>query len=579
MKRFLSFVLLIAAAAAAKAVVLSRQTLVLRSGWNAVYAEVAPTGSLDQVFANWPVESVGLYDADSFLETRQFSPEGETLGITAVPFAMWNRDNPEASNAKTLAAGTVLVYFGTNSAPVATTLTGVPAAPRNRWHASGGDTVFNYVGFSIAEGARVAPADYLDGFGGVYLSTRKHYRVFGTDKTKPPMLVQTTQTTTVGDGDVLVMHSDDAGDFSGTLRVSPAGGVVFGTETAPRTLRIRNDGTRARTASVTFLPGVEEKAIAFDIRWLHVRDLADVATNAAWTACSDSLVARKRLAPGETWQLQFGLDRSALADRPSGIPFGAILRVADEDGGSSLRADVPVEAETEGGTARARAWPAGLWVGDVAFDKIAGPGEANASETGGALKLRLPLHVDAEGRVRLLQRVVAAGSAEADGSYNYRLYAGGASVPATATQAMRISAVCLPTEIPVVEAAPGGLVFAGGAGVAFEFTVAAGGATSLLRHPLHPLHDGLRWDFKTPAPDGDDPGNYKYDVKPETFSVGNRIELSLDLNGGEATWNPEETKSGTARWTLTGLRHEGPITLSGPMTLRRVAPVAELVLE
>ena len=176
--------------------------------------------------------------------------------------------------------------------------------------------------------------------------------------------------------------------------------------------------------------------------------------------------------------------------------------------------------------------------------------------------------------MRLLQRVVTAGEIAADGTYTYRLYAGSAVVPTTATMVTRISAVCLPTETPVIEAAG-----ESDSVIAFSFTVAADGATSILRHPLHPQHDGLRWDFSTPAPSGDDFQNYKGDVKPETFSVGNRIEMSFGLNGGEAAWNPEDTKSGTCRWTFSGLMRQGNIVLSGPMTVKRVSSVAEIVLE
>ena len=68
-------------------------------------------------------------------------------------------------------------------------------------------------------------------------------------------------------------------------------------------------------------------------------------------------------------------------------------------------------------------------------------------------------------------------------------------------------------------------------------------------------------------------------MKPETFSVTCRIELSLDMNGGEAAWNPENTKSGTCRWTFSNLMRQGDIILSGPMTLKRVSPLSEIVLE
>ena len=73
--------------------------------------------------------------------------------------------------------------------------------------------------------------------------------------------------------------------------------------------------------------------------------------------------------------------------------------------------------------------------------------------------------------------------------------------------------------------------------------------------------------------------NYRLDVKPETFSVRNTIILMFDFNSGAARWDPQDTVSGTCSWSFSGLRREGSVVASGPMTLRRVSPLADLVLE
>jgi hypothetical protein len=382
----------------------------------------------------------------------------------------------------------------------------------------------------------------------------------------------------VSDGDVLLLPSDDLSDWSGVLFVSPMNGIDFGQNGVKATLTVRNDGKSPRTVSVA----LEQAANAAELQLsgtlplcLHVRD-ADVArTNAAWSAALSGYgpVTKKELAPDETWRLEFGLDRTAFSSLVKGLSFGALLRIT-EDGDSHAKVVVPLAGETSGVVVPDAALPVGLWVADVQFDHVLAPGSTVGTETGGAAKLRLPIHIDANGKVRLLQRVVTAGEIAADGTYTYRLYAGSAVVPTTATMVTRISAVCLPTETPVIEAAG-----ESDSVIAFSFAVAADGATSILRHPLHPQHDGLRWDFSTPAPSGDDFQNYKGDVKPETFSVGNRIEMSFGLNGGEPAWNPEDTKSGTCRWTFSGLMRQGNIVLSGPMTVKRVSSVAEIVLE
>lgn len=552
------------------------QSLSLVQGWNAVYVEVAPDAAADDLFADWPVDHVGLYDPASFLATRQFGADWDSEGLTGSSMALWKRGFPEASSLSRVPAGSVLVTYCTNESH-SVTIRGVPAAPRTTWHVSGTNAVYNFFGFSTTQQTDISA--YLEGSPCEGVKSRVYYRIVGDNlDAGPDPLEVRTWNSKVSDGDVLLLPSDDLSDWSGVLFVSPMNGIDFGQNGVKATLTVRNDGKSPRTVSVA----LEQAANAAELQLsgtlplcLHVRD-ADVArTNAAWSAALSGYgpVAKKELAPDETWRLEFGLDRTAFSSLAKGLSFGALLRIT-EDGDSHAKVVVPLAGETSGVVVPDAALPVGLWVADVQFDHVLAPGSTVGTETGGAAKLRLPIHIDANGKVRLLQRVVTAGEIAADGTYTYRLYAGSAVVPTTATMVTRISAVCLPTETPVIEAAG-----ESDSVIAFSFTVAADGATSILRHPLHPQHDGLRWDFSTPAPSGDDFQNYKGDVKPETFSVGNRIEMSFGLNGGEAAWNPEDTKSGTCRWTFSGLMRQGNIVLSGPMTVKRVSSVAEIVLE
>ena len=552
------------------------QSLSLVQGWNAVYVEVAPDAAADDLFADWPVDHVGLYDPASFLATRQFGADWDSEGLTGSSMALWKRGFPEASSLSRVPAGSVLVTYCTNESH-SVTIRGVPAAPRTTWHVSGTNAVYNFFGFSTTQQTDISA--YLEGSPCEGVKSRAYYRIVGDNlDAGPDPLEVRTWNSKVSDGDVLLLPSDDLSDWSGVLFVSPMNGIDFGQNGVKATLTVRNDGKSPRTVSVTLEQAVNAAELQLSGTLplcLHVRD-ADVArTNAAWSAALSGYgpVTKKELAPDETWRLEFGLDRTAFSSLVKGLSFGALLRIT-EDGDSHAKVVVPLAGETSGVVVPDAALPVGLWVADVQFDHVLAPGSTVGTETGGAAKLRLPIHIDANGKVRLLQRVVTAGEIAADGTYTYRLYAGSAVVPTTATMVTRISAVCLPTETPVIEAAG-----ESDSVIAFSFAVAADGATSILRHPLHPQHDGLRWDFSTPAPSGDDFQNYKGDVKPETFSVGNRIEMSFGLNGGEAAWNPEGTKSGTCRWTFSGLMRQGNIVLSGPMTVKRVSSVAEIVLE
>jgi hypothetical protein len=566
---------------AAQAEVVVRQDINLRYGWNAVYVEVAPTQSPDELFASWPVKSVGFYDPASFLSTRQFAQDWDSRGSSLKPVIMWHRDLPELSQVKSIPAGVVCLVCSTNQENTTVSLVGVPAAPRMTWHITNTNEVYNFVGFSLRHGESIAPADYLEGFPGNFLTGGLH-KFTGRNPDEPPSIKSLAYgSDTVSDGDVLLVASDVQSDWSGVLHVSPMEGPDFGSVLSKVTLNVRNDGSAERTVAVELETSASYGDLELPRAAIYIRDAAVALTNAAWAAIgpASTPVATKRLAAGETWSLEFGIDRPSFDTGAKGRKFGALLRVTDVDGRSRMRVEVPLVGETSGATAN-RTWPGGLWLADVALNRIIAPGDTAETETGGTVKLRLPVHIDEHGTVRLLQRVVTAGDVAEDGTYTYRLYAGTAKIPATASQVMRISAVCLPTEIPVVEATTGSVALSSpSADIAFAFTVAGDGATSLLRHPLHPQHDGLRWDFTTPAPSGDDFQNYKGDVKPETFSVDCRIELALDMNGGETAWNPENTKSGTCRWTFSNLMRQGDITLLGPMSIKRISPLSELVLE
>ena len=580
------------------------QNISLVAGWNAVYVEVAPEQPANEIFATWPVDSVGLYDPASFLATRQFAADWNSQGLPRESMIAWYRDAPEASSLKNIPAGSVLVMYCKQESFLAT-LRGVPAPPRATWHVTNADTFYNFIGVSVSQRTEISA--YFEGSPCDSIPVTSFYRIGGSNSVEvPETRAVRSFDKYVNDGGVLLMPSSKISDWSGVLNVSPLGGINFGQNSSMGKLSVRNDGKVARTVRVEFAQPINGdelfKSPTFP-GFIQMMDMDEAVTNAYWTEVN--LYGKtwyKTLAPGETWNIGFGLDRKALQENElrKGLTFGALIKVTD-DSAAHAKAVLPIYGETSGKTDTE--WPNGLWIADVELDSIrmvelrrivetnmvngAQVVVTNAIETalseksptGGKFKLRLPIHRDKEGRTRLLQRVVSAGATTENGTFNYKLYAGEAKPLDTDTTLMRISAVCLPTELPVIDAV-GGDLWSDNSGFStkFEFTVAPNGATSLLRHPYHPQHDGLRWDFKTSAPDGDDVYNYKYDVKPETFSVKSTIDLKIDYGDGVRRWNPEDTFSGTCEWSLSGLRHDGNVIVSGSMTMRRISPVSKLTL-
>lgn len=545
----------------ASAATLVSQPIELKSGWNAIYVHVSPTVSADELFTAWPVPSVSAYNAAAILDTTQNAAGLTGEAVPHGPFGIWLRGVPASSTLASLPADTVLVCFNTNATAFTTTLAGIPAAPRLAWHSGVmPDGVLNYVGVHLS--ANVSPSAYFAGSG---IGSLDYYAFGGTAETNPVVYTSAgTGGLTLKDGDAILVASDRISDWSGPLYVSPVNGVAFGTNSALSVLTIRNDGATSRVVTVA---GTLPSSAPAALLW---RDGDSLVTNGPWTVWSG---ASKTVATGVTWTLQFALDRSKLSG--TGNSLGGILTITD-GGPAHMLVDVPITATDVKGAGAV--WPAGLWNVSVSLDKVSryvnDATRTDGLAAGGTMKLRLLVHVDADGNARLLQRVILAGKKLADGSYTQNLYAPSATVPSTDDVSMRISCAALPVDLGVLEPTSGAFLSTS-SGLTFNYTVGAKSPSNPFRHPLHPMFDGLKGDFKTAAPDGDNFTNYVGSVKPELFSVAGTIILKWDANGGTA-WNPEETLTGTCRWGYTGLRRQGPVWADGTFSMQRIIKDAVL---
>jgi hypothetical protein len=282
--------------------------------------------------------------------------------------------------------------------------------------------------------------------------------------------------------------------------------------------------------------------------------------------------------------LHLAIDRKALNQvNAAGNKQTGILTITDT-GLSKMMVKVPVSAIATGTNDLSRAdWPAGLWVGEMVFGSV-GYYSSDSSQpedfpSGGTMKLRAIVHVEASGAVRLLQRVTLATSLttnQVEGldvpNVQTALYAGTQTMPAGATLT-RISSAAMDIDNPVVEMAGGGAFGTGT--LSFSYMIAPGGRSNPLYHPFHPDHDGLDFYFSGAAPSGDDIANYGGAIKPETFSIGNTIELTWAANPGMAltAWNPSETTAGTCTWLISNVRRQGPVVVRGQFQLKRITPV------
>ena len=176
-------------------------------------------------------------------------------------------------------------------------------------------------------------------------------------------------------------------------------------------------------------------------------------------------------------------------------------------------------------------------------------------------------------RFFLLQRVAAG----VDTNGIPRLFRELESVPAEVENARRFSTVMMSIDNPVVEKTSGTF----GDSLAFDWTVGERASDNPFRHAWHPDHDGKKADYSGPTPSGDDLANYAGIVKPELWSITNRMEFSWrENNDPHGTINfertPTETTAGFVTWTVGGLTAKQPIVSLGVFVLQRAIKAGAL---
>ena len=512
------------------------QTVTLSNGWNAVYVSVSPAAPADEVFAGWPVWSVSAYNAQSFLSTGSTAGGKTGESVVNAPYWIWSREAPQASTLKALLADTVIWCYATNRTPFAVTLRGEPAAPRIAWHVTKAEKSQSLNIFGLRLGGRVKLSDWLEGCPAVENGTS--YRIAGTNDASPtliPLNGFSNKPIYVNDGDVVFVPGVEVSDWSGPLYIMPRAGINFGTEGMVDEMSIRNDGAAEKSVNITYtdsVDGMTRPAL------LYRESYSETAT-AEWLPLTNML--SRALATGETWRVAFALDRSKLSNTEAAI--GGVLRI-EETGGTLTRAWLPVAAKD---VKPLSVWPQGLWVAELTLSKVsfymADANRTDGVAAGGRMKLKVYVRVDDEGVAHLLQRVTLNGT--------------------------RLSSAALPVDLPDTPAASG-TFGATDVPLTFNYTIGATSPSNPFRHALHPLFDNKQMDFKTPAPDGDNIENYVGSVKPESFSIGGRVEFLFNESAATA-WTPVEKLSGTCKWSYTGVRRDGPVVAEGTFTMQRIA--------
>ena len=454
------------------------ETMTLEKGWNAIYLESTPeNAACEDFFAGAPVERVASYYSDAYSSTRQIADDGTTIDQKPVSYSVWVPGDAAASTMTALAGGRVYVIYAKEG--WTKTFFGVPAAPRQTWRATSGETGFmNLVGVSADASASVTAKAYF-GEGPFGTASGTAYQIAGTKTAAPTFLsLGLTSSPKVRGGQAYALSATKDGDWPGVIGVL-GDAVAFGADANYASIKVQNRGTKARAFRMSIAASADatERVPPLMRRLPRV----DAIRAPGYTNVAESVAWEVALEPNETTEQIFSLDRSQLV---AGTAYGAIL-VIEDLGGSQMRVRLPVAAAV--GSSAAVAYPTGLWVGQIALTQVSGIDDATPVAAGGTLKMNVMLHVDADGACTLLQR--AALGVDTNGTA--RLFKEFSSVPAEVENPRRLSMVMMSVDTPVV-AAEAGAKFGDAAG--FSWTVDAKARDNPFRHAWHPDHDGKKAD-------------------------------------------------------------------------------------
>ena len=536
---------------------LAPQRVQLYTGWNVFHLSVAPTGTAEQVFGDFPVTNgVAMYDAESFLRTRQFTDSRSSEGLRDPAVRMWYKDDPGASSFNAPLANTVYLCNATSN--YSTVIWGVPEAARLFWHKADTNTVMNYVGPSLDDvpgGVNLADYFRADALGPV-----KTYRVCGWGETGFEYEYYNDPAV---DGEAFAVSCDGAKTWSGPLYVTPRYGLLVDVNHDSQVLSVRNDSDVTQRVQIAVAaseppggPRLDPGDSTFFVRDAAIPDAEQVA----WTNFNAATPIEFDLPPSETASFEVTADVPSLTADAGGIVTVRTL------GAAHMRTAIPLLAERT--VRHEEKWPRGLWILNAELDRTtfaeSRSNLVHGARAGGTMKLRLPMYVDSYGQATLLQHVDIYSHAEGG---TEELYAFAPAVNTNAADVLRrrISSTVLPMAGAQAASVSGQF----GTRLVFEFAVDAFAKANPMRHPRHPEHDGLKSDFSSSLPSGDDFSAYSQKEKPELFGVSNTVALVWTDEPG--TWTPGGVQKGTIRWAFGGLHHYGELVAEGTFAAQRLS--------
>jgi hypothetical protein len=550
------------------------QTFQLRAGWNSIWLELEPTNAATiNVLAGAPFASVWTFadriSAVDFIENPAEPVWNRDRWLRAVPT---NHPGAFQNNLFTMPGARAYLIQVTNAFTL--TVTGRPVLRRRPW----APDAYTLCGLPVDP---AAPAT----FGDFFAPSPAHFDAASAHLQKIYRLASTGQWTAVAATDRIAygeaywiftrggshyaapfeIHLDggDGLDFGSSLRARTL--TILNQRTAPVSVRVRDLSPPSRLSYARFNP-------TNGIEWI---DLPSTLTQS--------------LAPGASLPWRAAIRRQTFeGDRHETVlefldGLGPRLRVA-------VTAVTASEALTHGngvqGAADAVA-ATGLWLGSAsisAVSEVHSTDPFTPTRTAAEFNLRLLLHVDRRGTVRLLKEVTQLwkdGTATNDAAGRAVLAIPGRYVLVTdeslfpqfdgvtlrdgTPAGRRLSAIGY--DFPKENGANYLILdgaFGDGGTLTGKITLTPEFPTNPFRHKYHPDHDNLDERFAN--------------FRAEAYQIERNISLTFSSAAPAGTSIPDYGHgvwAGTYRETVTGLNRR-PITCKGPFRLTRLIDTPDL---
>lgn len=402
------------------------QTIPLRPGWNAVHLQVQPDAAdCDALFASLPVESVWLWNRRhapvQFIQDTNSLVPGNPDWLMYLPPTHAKAE--QTTLFRLIGGKCYLIKLASTATPTNWVVLGRPLNTRAVWLTDS----LNLAGVAVD---MQSPPTFRAFFSpSPAHSSSIFYRLRTDGFWEQVPLPNTTRMT---NGQAYWLRTQGASTYQGPVEVTleQSTGLEFGRVLNEQILTIRNTGTNTKTLVVRQLPSALPPAgggappLAGDVPLSYW--FSSETSPGHWTNLPPNLM-RSNVAAGDAWRLRLAVrrkDMSPAATSGNGLEplYQSLLEVTEAAGSgrhlipvSAYGLERPAVVGSARGELRAQGDSMtnrhrGLWVGSAVINRVNQPALAGNPQTplptASEFQFRLILHVDAFGRVRLLQKVI-----------------------------------------------------------------------------------------------------------------------------------------------------------------------------